>query len=143
MARIEWDEQYEVGHDLLNQQHQRMVAIINRLGDAIDGGKERPALMSILSDLTGYTKKHFAEEERIMAQAGYPALDEHHAQHEVLNNTLADFYRTFFTTSRPLADEVMVFLQHWLYDHILDQDKLYAPFLVGTPANGHNPGVSV
>lgn len=129
MTRIEWDERYEVGHKLLNQQHQRMVAIINRLGEAIEEGKERPALMSILSDLTGYTKKHFAEEERVMAQAGYPSLDEHHAQHEALNNQLAVFYRTFFTTSRPIADEVMVFLKHWLYDHILTQDKRYTPFL--------------
>jgi hemerythrin-like metal-binding protein len=129
MKHIEWDEQYEVGDEKLDQQHQLLVAIINRLGEAIESGNERPVLMKILSDLAGYTKTHFAAEELVMRQAGFSGIEEHRNQHANLNRQLADFYRNFYISSRPQAHEVMVFLQSWLYDHILEQDKQYVPFL--------------
>lgn len=132
MELVKWEEQYSVGNERLDQQHQRIVAMINLLGEAIETGTEQPTLMSILSNLAGYTKTHFAEEERLMEQYGYPELDAHREQHANLNRQLADFYRNFYLTSRPQTNDVMAFLQHWLYDHILEQDKQYAPFIVET-----------
>lgn len=132
MARVEWQTCYSVGNQRLDQQHQRIVAMINQLGDAMDTGAERATLMQILSDLAGYTKTHFGEEERMLAESGYPELTEHHERHASLNRQLADFYRTFYTSSRPQTKEVMAFLQNWLYNHILEQDKRYAPYLATT-----------
>lgn len=129
MALVEWDTCYCVGNDRLDQQHQRIVAMINQLGEAMDVGNERPALMKILSDLAGYTKTHFVEEERLMEQHDYPDLAGHREKHGALNRALADFYRNFYTSSRPVTSEVMAFLKSWLYDHILGQDKQYVPFL--------------
>ena len=129
MVLVEWETRYSVGNEQLDQQHQRIVAMINQLGAAMDTGTEKPALMKILSDLAGYTKTHFAEEERLMEQHGYPELVGHCEQHGVLNRQLADFYRNFYISSRPQTQEVMAFLQGWLFDHILGQDKKYAPFL--------------
>lgn len=132
MARVEWQTTYSVDNERLDQQHQRIVAMINRLGEAMETGGERPALMKILSDLAGYTKTHFSEEERLMEEHGYPGLAAHRECHADLNTRLADFYRNFYLNSRPQTAEVMAFLQSWLYDHILAQDKLYAPFLSKT-----------
>ena len=129
MKHIEWDAQYEVGDEKLDQQHQRLVAIINRLGEAIESGNERPVLMNILSDLTGYTKTHFAAEELAMKQADFSGIEEHRNQHANLNRQLADFYRNFYISSRPQAHEVLAFLRSWLYDHILEQDKQYVTSL--------------
>lgn len=125
MALVEWRTEYSVGNERLDQQHQRIVDMINRLGAAMDTGAEKAALMKILSDLAGYTKTHFADEERLLEECAYPGLAEHRARHADLNRQLADFYRTFYTSSRPQTKEVMLFLQHWLYGHILEQDKAY------------------
>lgn len=129
MELIEWQETYSVANQRIDQQHQRIVSMINQLGKAMETGAERPALVKILSDLAGYTKTHFQEEERLMEQAAYPELDGHKQRHAELNRQLADFYRTFYTSSRPQAAEIMTFLQRWLFDHILEQDKRYIPFL--------------
>jgi hemerythrin-like metal-binding protein len=129
MALVEWQGCYSVGNERIDQQHQRLVGLINQLGEAMDTGAERPTLMKILNSLAGYTKTHFSEEERLMEERGYPELASHKEEHVVLNRRLADFYREFYTTSRPQSAEVMVFLQGWLYNHILEKDKLYQPFL--------------
>ncbi|MDY0301973.1 MAG: bacteriohemerythrin [Trichlorobacter sp.] len=129
MSHIAWKAEYSVGNSKLDQHHQRIVNMINLLGDAIDNGSEKAALMKIFSDLAGYTKTHFAEEERLMTQAAYPAVEEHCLQHAELNRKLADYYRSFYAGTRPKSDEVMQFLQGWLFDHILEQDMAYAPLL--------------
>ena len=131
MALVEWEERYSVGNERIDQQHQRIVAMINTLGEAMETGKEKPVLMKILADLVGYTKTHFSEEENLMAQRGYPHLAEHQEQHAHLNRQLADYYRNFYISSRPQSAQVMAFLQDWLYSHILAEDKRYAPFLAG------------
>ena len=129
MALVEWQACYSVGNERLDQQHQRLVGLINQLGESMDTGAERTALMKILNSLAGYTKTHFAEEERLMAERGYPDLASHKEEHVALNGQLAEFYRDFFLTSRPQTAEIMAFLQGWLYRHILEKDKLYQPFL--------------
>jgi hemerythrin-like metal-binding protein len=129
MGVVAWEERYSVGNERIDQQHQRIVGMINRLGEAMDAGTERAALMKILADLAGYTKTHFAEEELLMEQHGYPELDEHHIQHGMLNRQLADFYCNFYDGSRPQTTEVLAFLLNWLYGHILERDKRYVPFI--------------
>lgn len=129
MSNISWKAEYSVGNSKLDQHHQRIVNMINLLGDAIDNGTEKAALMKILSDLAGYTKTHFAKEERLMAEAGYQALDEHKLQHAELNRKLADYYRNFYVSTRPQSAEVMQFLHSWLFDHILEQDMAYSQLL--------------
>lgn len=129
MGVVTWEERYSVGNERLDQQHQRIVGMINKLGEAMDAGAERPALMMILSDLAGYTKTHFTEEVHLMELCDYPKLDEHLIQHAMLNRQLADFYRNFYLSSRPQSAEVMAFLLNWLYEHILEQDKQYVPFI--------------
>lgn len=125
MALVEWQACYSVANERLDQQHQRLIAMINLLGEAMDTGAEKATLMKILSDLAGYTKTHFSDEERMLEQCGYPLLADHREKHAALNRELADFYRNFYTSSRPQSKEVMLFLQNWLYGHILEQDKAY------------------
>lgn len=133
MALVEWEIRYSVGNDRIDQQHQRIIAMINLLGESMENGTERPALMKILADLAGYTKTHFSDEEQLLEQQGYPELKSHREQHGELNRRLGDFYRNFYTSSRPQTHDVMAFLQSWLFDHILGHDKKYAPFLQHHP----------
>jgi len=81
--------------------------------------------MKILSDLAGYTKTHFSDEERMLEQCDYPLLADHREKHAALNRQLAEFYRNFYTSSQASNKRGDVILQHWLYDHILEQDKAY------------------
>lgn len=128
MAFIEWDERYSVGVARFNEQHRRIVGMINRLDEAVQQGTERQTLLQVLSDLAGYTKTHFSEEERLMEEHGYPALAGHQEEHRRLNRELAGLYTSYFTSKAPLTAEMMAFLKNWLYDHIQGTDKQYGPF---------------
>jgi hemerythrin-like metal-binding protein len=130
MEFVVWDEKYTVGDEQLDQQHKRIVNMINLLGEAMEAGKIRPALMKIFTDLAGYTKTHFKAEELFMEQHKYSDVVAHHAQHLELNQKLADYYKNFFLSSIPQTVEVMEFLKHWLYDHILEEDKKFARVII-------------
>jgi hemerythrin-like metal-binding protein len=129
MELVTWLESYSVGNEKLDGQHKRILAMINALGESILAGNERAALMKIFSDLAGYAKTHFKDEEKMMEEVGYPDLSGHRERHVDLNRRLADYYRTFYTEKKPQTDEVMDFLQHWLFDHILEEDMRYREHL--------------
>ena len=59
MELVAWLESYRVGDEKLDGQHQRIVGMINALGEAMLAGNERAALMKIFSDLAGCAKTHF------------------------------------------------------------------------------------
>jgi len=128
MAFIEWDERYNVGVARFNEQHRKLVGMINRLDEAVQQVTERQVLLQVLSDLAGYTKTHFAEEERMMEENDYPALAGHREEHQKLNRELAGLYTSYFTSKKPLTADMMAFLKAWLYDHIQGTDKQYEPF---------------
>lgn len=131
MACMEWNEDYNVGVEKFDQQHQRIVALINQIHDASETGQERQVLMNVFNTLAGYTKTHFAEEERLMTKYEYPFLEKHKMEHQRLNLELAELYRKFFTSNKPLTQELFDLLNRWLFVHILSEDKQYSLFFAG------------
>ena len=68
----------------IDQQHQKLVGILNRLHHALETGTETKQLLPILDELLAYTAEHFAEEERLMAQTNYPDFEQHQNIHRSL-----------------------------------------------------------
>jgi hemerythrin-like metal-binding protein len=119
-----WNSSYSVGCDAMDQEHKRMVEIINNLYGAMRQGKGNEVIGSILDGLVEYTKTHFSHEERLMKDAGYPALEEHKREH----NSLTEQVMAILDKSRSngvLSLDVMSFVKEWLVNHIQGSDKLY------------------
>lgn len=128
MSRIVWQEEYSVGVSRLDEQHKRLVAIINRLEDAVEEGEEKGEMVKVLDSLAGYIRTHFTDEERLMSEYGYPGTEEHQKEHVRLAGKVADIYRDYFRGNLPLSAEVMDFLNSWLAEHIAGSDRKYAAF---------------
>ncbi len=137
MELITWLDSYSVGNERLDGQHQRLLSIINSLGEAMLAGTEHTALMKILSDLAGYAKTHFRDEERMLTELNYPDLAKHQERHADLNRKLADYYRNFYLKRDMKAQDVLDFLKHWLFDHILEEDMGYKETLSQPPTCMH------
>jgi hemerythrin-like metal-binding protein len=76
---------------------------------------------------------HFAAEERLMQQAGYPDLQSHKEAHEKLLAKVQDYQRRFQGGDRSVTAEISQFLMtDWLVKHILGMDELYAPYMKKT-----------
>ncbi|MCC6132451.1 MAG: hemerythrin, partial [Acidobacteria bacterium] len=55
MSLITWSDELSVGVSAFDNQHKRLVALINELHDAMSAGKGSKVLGKILSELADYT----------------------------------------------------------------------------------------
>jgi hemerythrin len=85
--------------------------------------------LNILSQLNEYTKSHFMEEEALLKENQYPALETHKNEHAVFIAKVSGFIQEFHTNNLSLNDEMLAFLKNWLIDHIMQTDKEYGAYL--------------
>lgn len=126
MSLISWTPEYDTGNPEIDAQHRHLVDIINRFHDARQRGRGSRIMNEILNDLVGYTQEHFRDEERIMAAAGFDALETHQAQHRQLLQKIERFQYDFNQKGRRVSRDVDHFLKYWLTSHILQDDLAFA-----------------
>lgn len=129
MPIMKWVDDYSVQVDELDQQHQKLIELINLLHDEMRQGKGRESLGRILEKLIEYTRIHFATEEDWMARAGYAGLAAHREEHRALTRQVEDLQNQHRAGSRTLSLDVMVFLKDWLVNHIQKTDQKYTGVL--------------
>ena len=126
MALLQWDEQFSVSVPELDQEHQKLVAMINKLHDAMKSGQGKDTLPQVINDLADYALKHFAHEEQLMEKCGYPDLARHKAAHaEFALQVTGYIEQAHDGTLHAMA--LMKVLQEWLVNHIMQVDKKYGP----------------
>ena len=130
MSLMEWTERMSVGVTQFDDEHKKLIVLINDLFDAVQAGRGRQALGAVLDELVDYTKTHFAHEEHQFKKAGYPAFAEHKKEHDTLTKQVIDIQRKYHAgATAMLSMEVMSFLKSWLVNHIQGTDSLYTAFL--------------
>lgn len=71
MQAFVWNARFETGIASVDEQHRRLVEIVNEMGEVlIDGSATEKSINDIFSKLAEYALYHFADEERLMAEAG-------------------------------------------------------------------------
>ncbi len=131
MALINWDDKYSVKIKEIDNQHQKLVRLINLLHDAMKEGKGKQVVGKILNDLVDYTVFHFAYEEKLFDRYSYPGGQTHKLEHNDLVQKVKKYVNDFQSEKPILPMEVMNFLQNWLINHINGTDKKYSSFLIG------------
>jgi hemerythrin len=130
MPLMVWNDKFSVGVTVIDQEHQKLVGMVNELYDAVQSGHGKEVLGKILDGLITYTKTHFAHEEKFFAETDYPDRVAHKRQHDDLTRQVLDVqtkYRAGATGT--LSVEVLNFLKNWLITHIQGSDKKYVPHL--------------
>lgn len=126
-----WSEKMETGISKFDNQHKKLVEIINNLYSAIQAGKSDQVLDKILNELVEYTVYHFNSEEEAFKQFNYPEYEKHHKIHEDLKATVVDFISKYKSGDQAIGFSLMNFLKKWLVQHIMGTDTKYGPFLKG------------
>ena len=130
MQLIEWDERLSVGISALDDQHRKLIGMINTLHQAQRLGHGKDVVDGMLDGMVDYTRRHFAFEEELIASAGYPHLAEHRVLHGDFLASLARYQDSGGQASRVgLPLDVMTFLREWFLDHIEGVDQRYAPYV--------------
>jgi len=125
-AIFPWKEAYSVGIPQIDEQHKRLIGLINGLHAAMMQKTGNQALSSIFADLIRYTKEHFAFEEKMLAARSYSALAAHKAEHLDLTRQVVELRDNFQAGKLMITLDVMRFLKRWLASHILEKDLMYA-----------------
>jgi hemerythrin len=128
MALITWNDTLSVNVAEIDQQHQKLIAMINELNDAMKLGKGKDVLGKIVNSLISYTAIHFKTEENYFAQFGYPDTEDHKKEHVAFVQKVIAFKEGFEKKEISLTIEVMGFLSDWLKNHIMGTDKKYTRF---------------
>lgn len=130
MKKIEWTEEYSVNVASLDQQHKRLIAILNEFNEALVENRSKTAIRPILEKLVQYTEDHFAVEEGYFKQVGFPESESHIKEHKDLIKKIYDMRSRFDSGRLLLSTDVSQFLRDWLMKHILVSDKKFSELFV-------------
>lgn len=125
-----WSPALELGHDVIDRQHQELFRRFESLVEALARG-ERAEVEPLFEFLGSYVVEHFADEERLMAEASYPELDVHRAAHEAFRKEFSELVKDYERKGpTPLvALTLHNWLSDWLRRHVTTVDQRLATFL--------------
>lgn len=131
---VEWSDQLSVGVVQIDNEHKKLVGLLNELNRALQAGTGQGALGGILEGLYQYTCYHFAHEEILFLGANYPDYEKHCKLHKILTTKVLEIYTDFQSEKSTVQPEqVLEFLKVWLSQHILGADKEFGMFLNANP----------
>jgi len=132
MEHFVWSDAYSVGVYELNDQHMRLVGMINRMIDLAsltkaDEAAIRSAYLKVLDDMLHYAAVHFETEERYLKSIGFPEFGSHVEEHKEFSRKAADLKQKAAGGELDIPGTSQ-FLQSWLSGHILHSDMDYRNF---------------
>jgi hemerythrin len=137
---LDWLDQWTLEVGFMDEDHRQLAALLNRLardygpvegrGDCPPRRPAAPPLAEALEDLSRHARAHFLREEAVMRTDGYPWLDRHKGEHDLLLAELSFLVRELHASGvERVAGGVLETLKDWLLGHILEQDRDLAEFL--------------
>lgn len=126
MGFIEWNVNFYTGLPDVDQQHNKLVALANRLSETPEEDAE--ILDRAFQELKEYVVEHFSLEERLMeeAQIDPTHLHYHKNAHALFVAKIADLWEARAEGSGQTLPEMLEFLKTWIMQHILQTDRRMA-----------------
>jgi hemerythrin len=123
-----WQERFRLGVVPIDVQHRVLMDLTNKLHKAAAAGEDSRNIQCAMDELMNYVLFHFAFEEKLMADNGYPEFEEHRHMHEELLDQFRALQADVAENRLALNDRVMNFLQGWLIHHIVSSDRELVAF---------------
>lgn len=122
---IVWKEEYSVGIKSLDDDHKRLIFLLNQFKTAYDYDTSAEFERQALEQLVEYTRFHFTREEEMMHQAGYENFENHQQQHKNMIAQVEEFVGLYRREGHDSLNVVSTYLTNWLVNHINGTDKQY------------------
>ena len=129
--KIEWNDEYLLGIQEIDNQHKKLVAIANELYDITTGNSEvyKLQMSKVLKKLTDYTVYHFSSEEEFMKKKGYSGVDLHKTAHDGFINEVNNQIKLLSDEKVETGAKFYTFVLNWVLTHIAKADKIWAKFV--------------
>ncbi|SCA55698.1 conserved hypothetical protein [Candidatus Terasakiella magnetica] len=130
---LKWRDEYSVGIEEIDQQHQKLLVLTTDLMAALKEQKTVAEIQELVTALSDYTVLHFQKEEEIFIDAGYSESQAHKEKHiKLAAQVSALMERCAKPVSPQEAEEIHSFLKRWILLHILLEDRKYASYILST-----------
>lgn len=124
-----WDDNFKTGLPKIDEQHRKLVQMLNLLASHIAYGVNANLLNQVFDEMADYAVYHFDTEEAIWRE--YLADDISEANHRAIHKSFTQevVHMKASLASRSLsevAEETLGFLSSWLTSHIMENDRYLA-----------------
>jgi hemerythrin-like metal-binding protein len=123
MGLIEWSKEYSVGIAKIDNQHKRIVKILNRLMKHQFDTRDEKVTEEILDDLQAYMKEHFRAEEEYILEHHLSGYEEQRREHNQFIDRLFDAQKEYTKDGRLTSLNLFNFVWDWFSHHVLKVDK--------------------
>lgn len=124
-----WNEHFNTGILKIDEQHQKLVQLLNRLASHMAFQSDKETLDIVFQELTAYAVYHFETEEAIWHEYLHDSSIEaaHKAEHDNFVLTVLSLKSKENSNSvASMIEKMLSFLVSWLASHILENDKYMA-----------------
>lgn len=125
MPLIVWKDSYLTGFENIDNQHKKLVEIINNLFDSISKKEKQEIIDQSLKQLVDYTFTHFKLEEELMLRYRYVDFANHRKEHLLFVDKIKGFAADFKTGNNKVMLDIINYLKDWLLNHIMLTDRKY------------------
>ena len=131
MTAVPWNDAAAGALGRLERQHQELVERAGRLFGLADGGKGgASATREALVYFDSYARFHFAQEELLMRQLGFPGTHAHSQEHAAAVRRLKAIQGCLEhqVDEGTTAREMIAFLKEWIENHIGHLDRAFGEY---------------
>ena len=113
---------------VLDDQHGLLFDIIRRFRKSVYEGN-RAFIIDNIECLLSYAVMHFATEDRLMIESGYPGFAAHQKEHEAALEMITFLESSYCNGEPNAAEELVRFIEFWAHDHISRADHELETYL--------------
>lgn len=127
-----WKKSMGAGDSRMDKQHKALFGVIDDMERRITAPKDRDAVFRAWKELHGHAAYHFACQEQLMLENGYPGHAEHAAEHDDFLKLVARRMSEAPHNTNALKG-MPGYLRKWLSGHIRNSDGRFAAYLGDIP----------
>jgi len=127
---IEWSESFSVNNQGIDEQHKKLIGIIEEFVYLIKNKDfSFTNLSQILNELDNYVEEHFKYEEALMKKYSYLEAENHISEHNKLRVKIEEINIFDMENTVEFYQNMLAYLVDWLSKHIMHTDKKLGLFL--------------
>jgi hemerythrin-like metal-binding protein len=130
MATITWNKSLSVQIDSIDEQHKKLIDLINSFYENINQGSNKEKISEMIRSLKNYTIFHFSTEEKYMKKFDYPEFNNHKLEHDKFIESVLNFEERYKSGKLLLSIEITSFIKDWITNHIMGTDKRYSDYFI-------------
>ncbi len=117
MKYLQWRDEFSIGIDSVDFEHQNLMDMINMIYAELDNRRDIAEIRRTMGEVHAEVSAHFALEERIMRQAGYEEFAAHKNDHENLLDQIRTLMDAIENDPEHALDVLSEQLADWFSGH--------------------------